>query len=201
MERITRVRQSLPFAGGVREAPPIYDPFQQPSDERRLTSRLARPATRMSKAAKETLYRRFPVPVDGTDACIEAISLSIAFARSTGARITLPPVLREPAATHRNGNAARQAHGHLTTAAGTTEDREWELLARAEVAARAQGLPCSSSAATDAARLRPHRCSWSRGRRGTAGCTATSARRRLAGDRYGIRPNAPSDDPTFAVNF
>ncbi|MGF6602084.1 nucleotide-binding universal stress UspA family protein/hemerythrin-like domain-containing protein [Paraburkholderia sp. GAS448] len=101
------------------------------------------------------MYRHFLVPVDGTDACIEAIGQAVEFARSIGARITFLAVPREDTALHRSENADPQAPRHPMSDAGKREDRNWELLARAEAAARAQGVPCSSSAAGDEASLQP----------------------------------------------
>ncbi len=76
------------------------------------------------------MYRHFLVPVDGADASIEALGQAVEFAQSIGARISfclLSDRLAEP-----------RAH------AETDADIASELLARAEAAARAQGVPCSS---------------------------------------------------------
>jgi hypothetical protein len=71
------------------------------------------------------MYRHLLVPVDRSDACVEAIGHAAQLARSLGARITF--VCRgtgenRDAAQHRNADA---------------------LLARAEAAARAQGVPAT----------------------------------------------------------
>jgi len=89
------------------------------------------------------MYRHFLVPVDGTDACIEAIGHAVEFARSIGARITFLSLPREQA----DESLARRS----MSADVERGDRDWELLARAEAAARAQGVPCSSCAAGDGA--------------------------------------------------
>jgi nucleotide-binding universal stress UspA family protein len=76
------------------------------------------------------MYRHLLVPVDGTDASIEALGQAVEFAQSAGARITFCAL---PAGVIASGESAQQ----------TDSDMTWELLARAEAAARAQGVPCS----------------------------------------------------------
>jgi hemerythrin-like domain-containing protein len=85
------------------------------------------------------MYRHFLVPVGGIDSCIEATGHAVAFAQSMGARVTFLPILHQQAATlHRQGWRSCDA-----------SERAMELLARAEAAARAQGVPYSSIAASD----------------------------------------------------
>jgi hypothetical protein len=66
------------------------------------------------------MYRHFFVPVGGTDAAIEAVGHALEFARSIGARVTFFDACSEASA----------------------ENRAAERLAKAEAAARAQGVPC-----------------------------------------------------------
>jgi hemerythrin-like domain-containing protein len=85
------------------------------------------------------MYRHFLVPVGDIASCIEATGYAVAFAQSMGARVTFLPILYQHAATpHR-----------LASRAGDVRERALELLARAEAAARAQGVPYSSVAASD----------------------------------------------------
>ena len=85
------------------------------------------------------MYRHFLVPVGDIDSCIEATGHAVAFAQSMGARVTFLPILYQHAGTpHR-----------VASRAGDVRERASELLARAEAAARAQGVPYSSVAASD----------------------------------------------------
>jgi nucleotide-binding universal stress UspA family protein/hemerythrin-like domain-containing protein len=78
------------------------------------------------------MFRHLLVPVDGTVACIESIGQALELARLIGARVTFLPV--QP--------------GH--TDARFDEEREWEIQVRADAAARAQGVPCSSVGTSEA---------------------------------------------------
>ncbi|MEM5369255.1 hemerythrin domain-containing protein [Paraburkholderia azotifigens] len=69
------------------------------------------------------MYRHFFVPVGGTDAAIEAVGHALEFARSIGARVTFFDACSEASA----------------------ENRAAERFAKAEAAARAQGVPCASA--------------------------------------------------------
>src|SRR5260370_33462554 len=85
------------------------------------------------------MYRHLLVPVDGADASIEALGKAVEFAQSIGARITFCPLsdgLAAPRADAETDGAAQAADADIAS----------ELLARAEAAARAQGVPCSSAA-------------------------------------------------------
>ncbi|SPB15451.1 universal stress protein [Caballeronia novacaledonica] len=75
------------------------------------------------------MYRHLLVPIERSDACVEAIGHAAELARSLGARITFfyPQ-------TNANDDAVQ--HRHVVS-----------LLARAEAAARAQGVPASVSTA------------------------------------------------------
>lgn len=100
------------------------------------------------------MYSHFLVPVDGTDACIEAIGQAVEFARSIGARITFLPTLRRHAVAPQSEGAWEEAGAHPISFSCEIKERTWELLSRAEAAARAQGVPCSSVAADGQAPFR-----------------------------------------------
>lgn len=85
------------------------------------------------------MYRHLLVPVESTDACIEALGHATEFAQAIGARITFLHAL--PA------SASRVTSGQPAALARPVPRRARELLARAEAAARAQGVPCSSAVA------------------------------------------------------
>ncbi|CAE6763291.1 hypothetical protein R69927_01967 [Paraburkholderia domus] len=82
------------------------------------------------------MYRHFLVPVGDIGSCIEATGHAVAFAQSMGARVSFLPILYQHAAA---------LHRHDSRASDVRE-RTLELLARAEAAARAQGVPYSSIA-------------------------------------------------------
>ncbi|MFM0397608.1 universal stress protein [Paraburkholderia phytofirmans] len=104
------------------------------------------------------MYRHLLVPVDGTDASIEALGQAVEFAQSIGARITFCP--RPACLTASSGEAQTDR-----PAQPPADDVTGELLARAEAAARAQGVPCSlaspganAAASVIAATARAHGC-------------------------------------------
>lgn len=93
------------------------------------------------------MFRHLLIPVDGTVASIESIGQALELARSIGARVTFLPV--QPGQADARPDA----------------EREWEIQARADAAARAQGVPCASvragTASTDEAiggAAREHGC-------------------------------------------
>jgi nucleotide-binding universal stress UspA family protein/hemerythrin-like domain-containing protein len=89
------------------------------------------------------MYSHLLVPVDGTDLSIETVGRAVEFARSVGAHVTF---------FHAQPDHAASLFGdaevvRLTSPADFTyafEGRARELLAKAESAARAQGVPCES---------------------------------------------------------
>ncbi|CAE6798961.1 hemerythrin domain-containing protein [Paraburkholderia haematera] len=95
------------------------------------------------------MYRHFLVPVGDIDSCIEATGHAIAFAQSMGARITFLPILYQHAATLPHRVSPVQGEAGAAQNACDARERALELLARAEAAARAQGVPYSSVAASD----------------------------------------------------
>ena len=95
------------------------------------------------------MYRHFLVPVGDIGSCIEATGHAVAFAQSMGARVTFLPILYQHAATpHHQDWHAQGVTGDASRACDVRE-RALELLARAEAAARAQGVPYSSVPASD----------------------------------------------------
>jgi len=90
------------------------------------------------------MYRHLLVPVDGTDLSTETVSNAVEFARSLGARITF---------FHAQPNHAAPLSGEAEVVRLTSpaeflyayEGRARELLAKAESAARALGVPCAST--------------------------------------------------------
>lgn len=90
------------------------------------------------------MYRHLLVPIDGTDLSTVTIGLAVEFARTLGARITF---------FHAQPDFAGSLSGdadvvRLTAPADYTykyEGRARELLTKAESAARAHGVPCTST--------------------------------------------------------
>lgn len=87
------------------------------------------------------MYRHLLVPIDATELSVEVVGNAVALARSLGARITFFHVVADHAASLR-GEAEL-----LRTAAPADYDyaiagKARELLAKAEAAARAFGVPC-----------------------------------------------------------
>jgi nucleotide-binding universal stress UspA family protein/hemerythrin-like domain-containing protein len=89
------------------------------------------------------MYRHLLVPIDDSDLSVEVVGNAVALARPLGARITFFHALADEAASLR-GDAevlrltarAEYEYAHLGKAR--------ELLAKAEAAARALGVPCES---------------------------------------------------------
>ena len=92
------------------------------------------------------MYRHLLVPVDDTDLSIETIGQAVEFARTLGARITFFHALPDHAAS---------LFGEAEIVRASAPDdfvfafvgRARELLAKAEAAARALGVPCSAVSA------------------------------------------------------
>src|SRR5262245_54074595 len=90
------------------------------------------------------MYRHLLVPIDGTDLSVQVIGNAVALARALQARITF---------FHAVSDAAASWHGELDVLRLTAHSeyeylvhgRATELLAKAEAAARAQGVPCASA--------------------------------------------------------
>ena len=94
------------------------------------------------------MYRHLLVPIDGTDLSVEVVGNAVALARPLGARITFFHAAADHAASLR-GEAevvrltSRENYDYAFTG------RPRELLAKAEAAARALGVPCASLQAVD----------------------------------------------------
>jgi nucleotide-binding universal stress UspA family protein/hemerythrin-like domain-containing protein len=95
------------------------------------------------------MYRHLFVPIDGTDLSTQIVGQSVEFARTLGARITFFHAVPDHAGSLR-GEAEVVWVTSPNEFAYAFEGRARELLAKAESAARALGVPCSSaSAASD----------------------------------------------------
>jgi nucleotide-binding universal stress UspA family protein len=90
------------------------------------------------------MYRHLLVPVDGTDLSVQVIGNAVELARVLGARITF---------FHAVPDSAGLLHGDAEVLRLTAHDefeyvyhhgKSAELLAKAEAAARALGVPCES---------------------------------------------------------
>jgi nucleotide-binding universal stress UspA family protein/hemerythrin-like domain-containing protein len=88
------------------------------------------------------MYRHLLVPVDGTDLSVGAIGGAVELARSLQARVTffhaVPDHASSPGSEADGGRPAAQVASPYT-------GRARELLAKAEAAARALGVPCDSA--------------------------------------------------------
>jgi nucleotide-binding universal stress UspA family protein/hemerythrin-like domain-containing protein len=92
------------------------------------------------------MYRHLLVPVDGTDLSIETVGRAVEFARSVGARVTFFHAQPDHAASL-FGDAEVVRLTSPADFAYTFAGRARELLAKAESAARAMGVPCESRSA------------------------------------------------------
>ena len=92
------------------------------------------------------MYRHLLVPVDGTDLSIETVGRAAEFARGIGARITFFHAQADHAASL-FGDAEVVRLTSPEDFAYAFQGRARELLAKAESAARAFGVPCDSRSA------------------------------------------------------
>lgn len=92
------------------------------------------------------MYRHLLVPIDGTDLATEICSNAVEFARTLGARITFFHAQPDYAAAL-DGDAEIVRLTSPAKFAYAFEGRVRELLAKAEAAARAFGIPCGSATA------------------------------------------------------
>ena len=89
------------------------------------------------------MYRHLLVPIDGTDLSVEVVGNAVALARPLGARITFFHASADHAASLRGeADAVRLTSRESYDYAFSGRPRE--LLAKAEAAARAFGVPCAS---------------------------------------------------------
>ena len=89
------------------------------------------------------MYRHLLVPIDGTDLSVEVVGNAVALARPLGARITFFHASEDHAASLRSDAdvvrlTSREEYDYAFGG------RARELLAKAEAAARALGVPCAS---------------------------------------------------------
>jgi nucleotide-binding universal stress UspA family protein/hemerythrin-like domain-containing protein len=89
------------------------------------------------------VYRHLLVPIDGTDLSVEVVGNAVALARPLGARITFFHASEDHAASLRSDAdvvrlTSREEYDYAFGG------RARELLAKAEAAARALGVPCAS---------------------------------------------------------
>ena len=88
------------------------------------------------------MYRHLLVPVDGTDLSVEVVGNAVALARALAARITFFHAVADAGSLHGDAEVLRLTapdeyeYAHLGKAR--------EVLAKAEAAARALGVPCES---------------------------------------------------------
>jgi nucleotide-binding universal stress UspA family protein/hemerythrin-like domain-containing protein len=89
------------------------------------------------------MYRHLLVPIDDTDLSIGVVGNAVGLARALGARITFFHAVADPSHSIRGDAELLRltAHDDYTYAYG---GKARELLAKAEAAARACGVPCSS---------------------------------------------------------
>jgi nucleotide-binding universal stress UspA family protein/hemerythrin-like domain-containing protein len=89
------------------------------------------------------MYRHLLVPIDGTDLAVEVVGNAVALARSLGARVTFFHAVADVAGSLRgDADVLRLAAPDEYDYAVLGKARE--LLAKAEAAARALGVPCES---------------------------------------------------------
>ena len=90
------------------------------------------------------MYHHLLVPIDDTDLSVDVVGNAVAFARALSARITFFHAVPDAAADLLRGDAellratGRDAYEYFF------EGKAGELLAKAEAAARALGVPCGS---------------------------------------------------------
>lgn len=90
------------------------------------------------------MYRHLFVPIDDTDLSVEVVGNAVAFARVLAARVTFFHAVPDTAASLLRGDAEPlrdAAHDEFEYA---YRGKAGELLAKAEAAARALGVPCAS---------------------------------------------------------
>lgn len=92
------------------------------------------------------MYRHLLVPIDNSDLSTVTVGKAVEFARALGARITFFHAQSNHAASLR-GDAEIVRLTSPENFAYTFEGKARELLTKAESAARAQGVPCSSTTA------------------------------------------------------
>jgi hemerythrin-like domain-containing protein/nucleotide-binding universal stress UspA family protein len=89
------------------------------------------------------MYRHLLVPIDDDDLSIEVVGSAVGLARAVGARITFFHADADPAKTSA-GESPRPNSMRPAEFASAFTGKAAELLAKAEAAARAFGVPCDS---------------------------------------------------------
>lgn len=89
------------------------------------------------------MYRHLLVPIDDTDLSIDVVSNAVGLARSVGARITFFHAVADPSHSVRSDAELLRAVAHDEYDYAYL-GKPRELLAKAEAAARACGVPCAS---------------------------------------------------------
>lgn len=89
------------------------------------------------------MYRHLLVPIDTTDLSVEVVASAVDFAVSAGARVTFFHAVPDDAASQ-FGDAETLRATSPEDCAYDCKSRVCELLAKAEAAARAWGVPCES---------------------------------------------------------
>jgi nucleotide-binding universal stress UspA family protein/hemerythrin-like domain-containing protein len=106
--------------------------------------RRAVPSIDRVPSKSSAVYHHLLVPIDDTDLSVDVVGNAVAFARTLAARITFFHAVPDAAADLLHGDAELLR----ATAGGAYEDaglrKAGELLAKAEAAARALGVPCGS---------------------------------------------------------
>lgn len=93
------------------------------------------------------MYRHLLVPVDGTDLSTETVGCAVEFARATGAHITFFHAQPDHSGSLLSGDAEIVRATSPADFAYAFQGRARMLLAEAEAAARAQGVPCQVKSA------------------------------------------------------
>jgi nucleotide-binding universal stress UspA family protein/hemerythrin-like domain-containing protein len=89
------------------------------------------------------MYRHLLVPIDGTDLSIDVVGNAVGLARAVGARVTFFHAVPNHAASLRGDAEVLRLTSQQDYAYAYT-GKARELLAKAEAAARAHGVPCES---------------------------------------------------------
>ena len=91
------------------------------------------------------MYHHLLVPIDDTDLSVDVVGNAVAFARALAARITFFHAVPDAAADLLHGDAeVLRATGKRRVRLQRACGKAGELLAKAEAAARALGVPCGS---------------------------------------------------------
>jgi nucleotide-binding universal stress UspA family protein/hemerythrin-like domain-containing protein len=101
------------------------------------------PQARILETGIPIMYQHLLVPVDGTDLSVDVVGNAVALANSVGARVTFLHALPDHASSLR-GDVEVLRVSSLDDYAYEVSGKARELLSKAEAAARAFGVPCTS---------------------------------------------------------